>query len=53
MSDEKSGAVHEEENRAVNQPRVIVMVGSRGVGKTTSAAALAVGLADSGLRTVV
>lgn len=53
MSDEKSGAVHEEENRAVNQPRVIVMVGSGGVGKTTSAAALAVGLADSGLRTVV
>lgn len=34
-------------------PRVIVMVGSGGVGKTTSAAALAVGLADTGLRTVV
>lgn len=35
------------------EPRVIVMVGSGGVGKTTSAAALAVGLAESGLRTVV
>lgn len=34
-------------------PRVIVMVGSGGVGKTTSAAALAIGLADTGLRTVV
>lgn len=45
MSDRKSAAA--------NEPRVIVMVGSGGVGKTTSAAALAVGLADSGLRTVV
>lgn len=35
------------------EPRVIVMVGSGGVGKTTSAAALAVGLAGRGLRTVV
>ncbi|MFD5868289.1 ArsA family ATPase [Corynebacterium sp. NPDC060344] len=37
----------------MSDPRVIVMVGSGGVGKTTSAAALAVGLAESGLRTVV
>ncbi|MFO6505046.1 ArsA family ATPase [Corynebacterium freneyi] len=42
------------DTRAGNgDPRVIVMVGSGGVGKTTSAAALAVGLADTGLRTVV
>ena len=37
----------------MRDPRVIVMVGSGGVGKTTSAAALAVGLAESGLRTAV
>lgn len=42
------------DTRADNgDPRVIVMVGSGGVGKTTSAAALAIGLADTGLRTVV
>ncbi len=42
------------DTRAGNgDPRVIVMVGSGGVGKTTSAAALAVGIADTGLRTVV
>ena len=37
----------------MTEPRMIVMVGSGGVGKTTSAAALAVGLAERGLRTVV
>lgn len=42
------------DTRAGNgDPRVIVVVGSGGVGKTTSAAALAIGLADTGLRTVV
>ncbi len=34
-------------------PKVVVMIGSGGVGKTTTAAALAVGLAEEGLRTVV
>lgn len=34
-------------------PRVAVLIGSGGVGKTTTAAALAVGLAGRGLRTVV
>ncbi|MFC3849322.1 ArsA family ATPase [Corynebacterium hansenii] len=50
------GAGQGENRRGENgrgEPRVIVMVGSGGVGKTTSAAALAVGLAESGLRTVV
>ncbi|WP_448851739.1 ArsA family ATPase [Corynebacterium sp. 335C] len=33
--------------------RVVVLTGSGGVGKTTTAAAIAVGLADAGLRTAV
>ena len=48
------GRDQDQDTRADNgDPRVIVMVGSGGVGKTTSAAALAIGLADTGLRTVV
>lgn len=50
---DEAGGPTERGGNGRGEPRVIVMVGSGGVGKTTSAAALAVGLAESGLRTVV